>query len=378
MFAEWAFWLAVGFVAYVYFGYPLLLALISAAFRRPVRKAPIEPFISLIVPAYNEERSIEEKILTALDLDYPDDKYEVIVVSDGSSDRTVELAKKHEDGRRVKVIAFQKNRGKISALNEVTPAVQGEIVAYSDASSMPERSSLRMLAENFADPEVGAVSGVYRLSQKDKARLGRQEGVYWKYETFLKLKESEIDSILGCHGSLYAIRKALYPSPAASIINDDYVIPLRILHKGWRVAYEPRAVAFEEAEEMGGFGRRIRVMAGNFEQLAEIRGLLWPPRWMPLLFFISHKIGRLVAPLAMVAAVAANFFLLDQPLYRATLAAQAAFYLLAAVGTSEMLRPKALRLPYYFTMINMAVLFGFYYAFVNRGKLKWKESGRQP
>lgn len=373
MVAEWFFWLSVAFVVYTYFGYPALLIVLAKVLRRPVQKAPFEPFVSLIVPAYNEDHCIEEKAQKALSIDYPADKFEVIIVSDGSTDRTVELARKYEDGKRLRVLAIEPNGGKISALNQAVPTAQGEIIAFSDASSMPAVDSLRKLCENFADLDVGAVSGVYHVLKSDDAQYGRQEGFYWKYESYLKMKEAEIDSVLGCHGSLYAIRKDLYPYPASTTINDDYVIPLRILHKGWRVVYETEAVAYERAAEMGGFGRRVRIMAGNFEQLSEIGGLLWPFRWKLVLFFLSHKVGRLVVSLAMLGALVSNLFLLSHPLYWFTLAAQAGFYALAAAGTSESLKPKALRLPYYLTMINLATLFGFYYAFAGRKRLKWRK-----
>ena len=374
MAAEAIFWLSAAFVAYVYFGYPLLLIAWSRLAPRPVKKAPHTPFVSLMTSAYNEQAVIEQKIRTSLALDYPEDRYEIVVVSDGSKDRTVELARRFEDGKRVRVLAFEPNRGKLHCLNDAVPQLKGEIVAFSDASSMPAKDSLRELAANFADPEVGACSGVYQVLKKDEAELGGQEGFYWRYETFLKLREAEIDSILGCHGSLYAIRKDLYPFPSPDTINDDYVIPLRILHGGHRVAYEPKAVAYEEAKEMGGFSRRIRIMAGNFEQLREMSGLLTPPRWKPLFFFLSHKLGRLIAPAAMAAALVANLFLLERPLYQATLALQVAFYALSVMGAVWPLRPKILRAPYYFTMINVATLYGLYYAIAGRGRLRWKKA----
>ena len=375
MAAEAILWLSAAFVAYVYFGYPAALVIWSRVAPRPVKKAAITPFISLVTPAFNEERVIEEKIRTALALDYPPESYEIVVVSDGSSDRTVEIARRFEDGKRVRLVAFEPNRGKLRCLNEVVPQLEGEIVAFSDAASMPAKGALRELAANFADPRVGACSGVYQVLKKDEAELGAQEGLYWKYETFLKLREAEIDSILGCHGSLYAIRRDLYPFPSPDTINDDYVIPLRILQQGRRVAYEPKAVAYEEAQEMGGFSRRIRIMAGNFEQLREIGGLLAPPRWKPLFFFLSHKAGRLLAPFAMAAALLTNLLLLDRPLYQATLVLQAAFYILSAMGAVWPLKPKILRAPYYFTMINVATLYGLYYALFGRRRLRWNKAG---
>ncbi|MBI1353096.1 MAG: glycosyltransferase [Acidobacteria bacterium] len=368
---QWVFWLSVLATAYLYFGFPLLLAVLSKLFARPVRKGPVEPFVSLLIPAYNEADVIEEKLAACRRLDYPAEKIEVVVASDGSTDATCELVRPHADGARVRLLDFQQNRGKLAMLNAVVPELHGEIVVFSDAASMPSPNAVRDLASNFADPAVGAVSGVYRIENRDSHQLGQQAGFYWRYETWIKQKEAEIGSILGAHGALYAIRRELYPQLDPGVINDDFVIPLRIARAGWRVAYEPAAVAVEEAHEMGGFGRRIRIMTGNIEQLTEVFGFLWPPKqWLTLFFLLSHKAGRMFAPPAMIAALVANSFLLDQPLYQLTMAGQLGFYALAAAGGLGLLPIKALRLPYYFTMINLAALVGLLRLLT--GRRAWK------
>jgi len=177
---------------------------------------------------------------------------------------------------------------------------------------------------------------------------------------------------LGCHGSLYALRKELYPFPKPGTINDDYVIPIRIVQKGYRVTYEPGAVSVEEAHEMTGFSRRVRIMTGNFEQLSELGALIWPPRPLPLFFFLSHKAGRLLVPLAMIALLITNALLLDRPLYLALGVGQLAFYLLVALGAVVQLKQKLLRLPYYFCMINAAAFVGMYHALIGRRQMAWK------
>ena len=194
----------------------------------------------------------------------------------------------------------------------------------------------------------------------------------YKRQTYLKLAEADVGSILGCHGSLYAIRRALYPFPKPGTINDDYVIPMRILSQGYRVAYETGAVAFEEAHEMGGFSRRVRIMTGNVEQLREMKALLNPLRPGPLFFFLSHKAGRLLVPIAMLAALGANMFLLDKVFYRALFGLQLAFYALVLLGALVRLQPKILRLPYYFCMINAAAFVGMYHAVRGGRTLAWK------
>ncbi len=371
MTAETLFWLSLATCLYGYAGYPALLWAMAALWRRPVRKAPVEPGVSLVIPAYNEENVIEAKLQNALALDYPPDKLEIVVVSDGSTDRTNAIAARYAAGR-LRLIAFAANRGKLAALNDAVPQLRGEIAVFSDAASMLRPDALRRLVECFADPTVGAVSGLYRVHNAEAAELGAQEDFYWKYETYLKRLEAELHSIIGAHGALYAIRKDLYPFPPPGIINDDYVIPVRILQKGYRIYYETGAVASEEAHEMRGFSRRVRIMTGNFQQLRELPALLWPPRPLPLFFFLSHKAARLLVPFAMIGLAVSNLFLLGQPVYFAAFLAQAAFYAAVLLGALLPAGPRLFRLPYYFSMINAAAFLGAYYALAGREKPLWK------
>ena len=372
MLAPLVFWISIAVPVYAYFGYPLVLMLLRAIIHRDVKKGPVEPSVSLLIPAYNEGDVIERKIQNSLALDYPADRLEIVVASDGSKDDTAEAARRLEDGTRVRVLAYPQNRGKIPTLNASVPELRGEIVVFSDAAAMLFPDSVRKLVSNFADPEVGAVSGLYKVVKADEVDIGKSEDFYWKYETFLKVQESRLASTLGGHGHLHAIRKDLYPFPPPGTINDDYVIPVSVLGKGYRAVYEPSAVVYEEAHEMTGFGRRIRIMAGNIQQLREIGSLLWPLRAMPLFFFLSHKVSRLLVPFAMVAALVANLFLLDQPVYLTLFFLQAIFYLLAISGTIWQLKPKTLLLPFYFCMINVATFFGFYHALTSRRRMAWK------
>lgn len=368
--AQLLFWLSAGFVIYVYAGYPLLLWALQAVLRPSPRRQPIEPTVSLLVAAYNEAAIIAEKIRNSLTLDYPADKLEIVIASDGSTDATADIVRSFSEGEsrgRVRLIPFAQNRGKMAVLNDAVPQLSGEIVAFSDASSMLAADSVRTLVQSFDDPRVGAASGVYRLLKQDQSRLGSQEDLYWKYETFLKVQEARLGAFTGAHGSLYAIRRALYPFPSPNTINDDFTIPMRILGQGYRVAYEPAAVAYEEAREMEGFSRRVRITAGNVEQLREIRNLLWPPRPFVLFCLLSHKTARLLVPVFMFVALIANIALRRQTPYSLLLIGQAAFYGLALLGAFVTLWPKVLRLPYYFCMINSA-LFAWVYQAARHGR----------
>jgi poly-beta-1,6-N-acetyl-D-glucosamine synthase len=260
-------WASAAVAAYIYVGFPLLLAFLQRFARRPIARRPIEPTVSVLVAAYNEAGVIEAKIRNSLALDYPRGRIDIAIACDGPKDSTTAIAQRVTaaigDGR-VRVFPYPVNRGKLHVLNDTMRELQGEIVVLTDAASMLAPDAVRRLVENFADPQVGAVSGVYRISRGDEAALGNQEDLYWRYETFLKEAEGDVGSILGCHGALYAVRRSLYPYPAPTTINDDYVIPMRILQAGYRVAYDSRAEAREEAHEMAGFSRRVRIMTGNF------------------------------------------------------------------------------------------------------------------
>jgi cellulose synthase/poly-beta-1,6-N-acetylglucosamine synthase-like glycosyltransferase len=370
--AKIVFWVGLAIPVYAYFGYPLMLVLLRRLIHHKVRKAPCEPFISILIPAYNEAAMIGHKIQNCLALDYPAEKMEIVVACDGPSDGTTAIAKSFEDGKRVRVLDFRDNRGKIAVLNDGVRSLRGEIIVFSDAAALLVRDSVRKLIENFADPAVGAASGKYTVVKADEVDVGKSEDFYWKYETLLKVMESELSSTLGGHGHLHAIRRDLYPFPPPGTINDDYIIPVSVLAKGYRAVYEPTAIVYEEAKEMTGFGRRVRIMAGNLQQLREIRGVLWPLQPFPLFFFLSHKVSRLLVPFGMVAALIANLWLMDGPLYQALFIGQVAFYAIALLGTMFKLRPKAIMLPFYFCMINAATFFGLYHALTSRRRMAWK------
>ena len=326
----------------------------------------------MLVAAYNEAEVIAAKIENALAVDYPAGRLETVVASDGSTDATNAIAARYDDGTRIRLLAFPVNRGKLATMNDAVRQLTGEIVVFSDASSMIAPEAIRMLVSNFADPGVGAVSGAYLVRNPGQSALGKQEDFYWRFETSLKAAEAEVSSTLGAHGSMYAIRRELYPFPEPGVINDDFVIPMRIVAQGYRAVYEPAAVAVEEAHEMEGFRRRVRIASGNIQQLAELPKLLMPPRLLPLFFFISHKAMRLLVPPAMIVCFVANLFLLGEPIYNALFVGQIAFYALALGGAAFALRPRLLRLPYYFSMVNAGVLVAVFERTVRRRPVAWR------
>jgi poly-beta-1,6-N-acetyl-D-glucosamine synthase len=370
------FWIAFAIPMYGYLGYPLTLLALRRVLKRSVRKQDITPRVSLLIPAFNESANIERKIRNSLALDYPGDLMEIVVACDGSTDDTpqlaIRMATSAEAQGRVRVLNFPVNRGKIMALNAAVLHLCGEIIVFSDASAILNADAVRVLVRNFGDRSVGSVSGKYTVIKPHEVSIGASEDFYWKYETFLKTQEGELSSALGGHGHLHAIRAELYPFPPAGTINDDYIIHASVIAKGWRAVYEADAVIREEAREMTGFGRRVRIMAGNIQQLREIGTLVRPLRPLPLFCFLCHKGLRLVVPFAMIAALFANALLLNQRIYRVSFAGQIAFYVLAICGAIIRLRPKFLMLPYYFSMINAAMFLGSYHAATGLRRMPWK------
>lgn len=372
---KFLFWLSLGFILYTYLGYPILVVILAALKNKRIRKKPITPKVSLLITAYNEEGVIRDKIENSFRLDYPRDSLEIVVVSDGSTDRTNEIVKEYS-GQGVILHEYPSNSGKVSALNKSIPEVKGEILVFTDTSSMLSSDSIRELTSNFADSSVGCVTGDYIVLGKKEAALGEEEDFYWKYETFIKEKETRIGSILGAHGSLYAIRKELYSFPEDRIINDDYWIPMEIIKRRYRAIYEPKAVATEVAEMMGGFSRRLRIAVGNYQQLFLLKSLFKPFRGWLILQFFSHKVLRLVVPWFFVTLLVSNFFLRGM-FYLAFLSLQLVFYGLAFWGMKlhhkKGIEIRLVKLPYYLCMINCSFLIGLCRFLRYGGRVTWKK-----
>jgi len=355
-------------VGFAYAAYPVLIWALSRLFgRRPVRPVATDaelPFVSLIIAAHNEEDAIEARVRNALASDYPADRFEVIVASDGSTDRTNRLVRRFDDPR-VRLLAFDRRRGKAAVLNEAIPQADGDVVMLSDANTHTAPDAARLLAAWFLDPTVCAVCG--KLVLVDRANGTNADGLYWKYETFLKLCESRLGALLGSNGAIYAVRKpAFVPLPPNTLV-DDFVLPLLAkCRSGGRIVYDRQAVAVEEtAADLGAeFRRRARIGAGGFQSIGLLGHLLHPAHGWVSLTFASHKVLRWLCPFFLLAALFANLALVNVTGFGWLLAAQVAFYLLAVAGQRLPLpaRPralKALRLPSMFVLMNAALFVGF-------------------
>jgi cellulose synthase/poly-beta-1,6-N-acetylglucosamine synthase-like glycosyltransferase len=376
MLLAWLCVIALATLAYIYVGYPLLVGLLARAFGREPRKAPMTPAVTLLIPAYNEEAHLEERLQNSLQLDYPKERLDIVVASDGSTDRTHAIAAAYA-ARGVRLIMMPRNIGKSAMLSLVVPTLSSDIVVLSDASTALEPGALRALIANFADPRVGGVCGLYRLQGSGDVR-GAGEGLYWRYETWIKQQESRLHSILGAHGACYAIRKALFVPLEQGAINDDYLIAMRIVAQGYRMVYEPLAVGWERhlASFEGEFARRRRIAAGNCQQIVALRHMLHPGYGWPAFCFFSHKVLRTLAPVLMLLVLFTSPWL-PSPWGLLLLIAQGLFYGSALAGFACQQYGHAIQClsaPLYFCVGNLAMLLGLLNYCFRRRSVAWERA----
>jgi cellulose synthase/poly-beta-1,6-N-acetylglucosamine synthase-like glycosyltransferase len=376
------FWLCLAGLVYAYAVYPLLIWCLARFVRRttPADVADDElPTVSLLIAAFNEEAVIEKRLQSALLMDYPRERLEIVVASDGSSDRTAEIIRRFSS-HGVKLLHYKERRGKATVLNASFPELGGDLVLLSDANTQIDPSAIRKMVRWFRDENMGVVCG--RLILTD-AQSGRNvDGMYWRYETFLKQCEARLGALLGANGAIYMIRRDLFePIPAETII-DDFVIPLSAkLRTDCRIAYECAARAWEEtsASMIGEFHRRARIGAGGFQCIGWLWKLLSPRRgWISFTFF-SHKVLRWCGPFLLILLLISNLYLCADPMYRRAMFLQLGFYGLAAGLAFVPIRPKLLRplrLMPMFTGMNLALFVGFWRWIKGSQKAAWKRTER--
>jgi len=356
MIAELLFWLAVLLVFYAYFGYPLLLALLGKLVQRPIvtgTTAPL-PEVTLIIPVHNEERVIDAKLRNLEDLDYPGNRLMVLIVSDGSTDGTRQRVLAYPGDLQVRFLELSQRQGKAAALNLGLTNTRSEIVVFTDASIMLATDALRRIVAPFQDASIGCVSG------EDHIPGGGGEGLYGRYELFLRNLESRISSIAGASGSFYAMRTSLC-QPFLSGLAPDFLSVLSTVEQGYRAVTEPSAFGSMSSTKStrGEFTRKVRTLIRGMTALWHARGLLSPFRsGLFSLVLWSHKLMRWAVPWFMLLALLANFFLLHKWFYQFTFLLQSAFYVLAAIGLlgSERIRNNPLiKLPLYLVVVNAGI-----------------------
>jgi len=390
------FWLSLAAIGWSYAGYPLMLllwaglgdALSALRFvgggpdRRAPAAGPALPRVSVVFSAFDEEAWIRRKVENCLALDYPPDRLEVLVGCDGCSDRTAQIARE-AGGDRVTVHELFPRAGKAAVLSTVVPKARGDLVVLTDANVMLDRGAVRALVRRFRDGAVGAVVGRLRLF--NPTRQDFEETLYWRYETVVRYLEGKRGCALGANGGIYAIRRLLFSPLPADTVTDDFVIPLGIALRGWRVPFEPGAVAREETTEDAGreFGRRARIGAGNWQALSRVPGLLDPRTGFLFLSFVSHKLLRWATPFLMGIALACSAILAAAPgawWYRAALVAQLGFYALALLGRNAQRLTGTLRrlasLAHYFVAMNAALAVGLWRFLKGTQRAAWERTAR--
>ena len=372
-------WISVALILYSQIGYTLLMRAWAARRPRDVEGDPRLPRVSVLVVAHNEAARIEARIENLLALDYPKDRLEIVVGSDGSTDDTAGRAAAYSRAG-VRVIAFHDRRGKTSVLDDLVPRCRGEIVVLADARQRFERGAVRALARRFADPRVGAAGGeLILLDDGPDSGAGRGLGLYWRFEKSIRLSESRVDSTVGATGAIYALRRELFDPIPPDTLLDDVVIPMRIVRLGYRVVFEPRARAHDRTpgaarEE---FVRKVRTIAGNFQMFARERWMLDPLRNRLWLQTVSHKGLRLLGPLLLGTAFVANLCLVGRPFYDATLLLQGAFYASALWGVVEpTARGRAVvAVPYTICLLTWATTVAFVQVLTGRQRVTWDRAG---
>jgi cellulose synthase/poly-beta-1,6-N-acetylglucosamine synthase-like glycosyltransferase len=294
--AYWVCWGSIALLVHVFIGYPLMMWLAARFSPKPVRKQPATPTVTMVIAVYDGEAQIQSKLANLQALDYPHEHIEILIACDGCRDHTAELARGYGDPR-VRVLEFAQRRGKAACLNDAVAQAHGELLLLTDLRQKLSPQALRELAANLADPTVGAVSGELQM---ENVRSGFAQGVdaYWRYEKLIRLSESRSGSAVGVTGALYAMRRSLFvPLPAGTVL-DDVLIPMRVAAAGYRVVFEPHALAWDQSSQQPAEERRrkIRTLAGNY-QLIQLAPWLLSPWSNPLwLRFVSHKLLRLLAP----------------------------------------------------------------------------------
>lgn len=385
-----AFWLSIALILYTFIGYGFLLFILVKIKRLFVRPVVFElesnlPSVSVLIAAYNEQDYILDKIVNTLELDYPRNLLQLIFVTDGSSDRTPDIIKEHQD---ILLLHQDQRSGKMAAIKRAMPFVKNEIIVFTDANTFLNKSALKELVKHYQNAKVGAVAGEKRiLVEKVADASSAGEGFYWKYESRLKKWDYELYSNVGAAGELFSIRKSLYEPVASDTIIDDHMIAMRIAEKGYIIAYEPNAYAMETASANSGeeLKRKVRIAAGGLQSILRLKKAANPFNHPLLTFqYISHRVLRwTIVPLLLILSLILNGLIIvkhDLLIYKILFAAQILFYILSIAGLyfeSKNLKVKAFFVPYYFCMMNYAVLAGMLRYMKRNQSAAWEKSKRK-
>lgn len=360
---EVLFWINLLFLLYVYGGYVLFTLLFKR--QREVVDPSFKPKCTLLIAAYNEEKVIERKIQNSLELDYPERQLEIIIVADGSTDQTAEIVSRYP---LVKLFYQPERKGKLAAIQRVLPAVQSEIVVFTDANTFLNGSALNMLVPHFADATVGGVSGEKKVSNLPTST--GTEGIYWKYESWLKQKDSEFYSVVGAAGELFAIRASLYTTIEENLVLDDFIQSMLICNQGYRVVYEQMAVATELPSQTlkDEFSRKVRITSGGFQAIHYLKNKMNFHKFPALSFlYFSHRVFRwMPAPVCFFLLLPLNLWIVllgGNLLYETILVIQVLMYMIALAGRPFSISGKTAKLVsviHYFLLMQIAAIAGLF------------------
>jgi poly-beta-1,6-N-acetyl-D-glucosamine synthase len=379
------FWVLLGIILYTYFGYGFILVLITM-FKNTFlssRHLPAPsslPMVTVIIPAYNETSVLARKVNSILYSEYPEDRMEILLITDGSTDGSENMK---FDDPEVRILHQAERQGKSAAINRAVKFASGDIIIITDANAITNREAIWRMVRHFSMPEVGGVSGEKRVVQEAEVSSVAGEGIYWKYESLLKNLGARLYSIVGAAGELFAFRRVLFEPIEKDTILDDFVLSMKILKKGYRIAYEPGAYSMELPSKsiMDEFHRKVRISSGVFQALPRLP-FLFNPLFNPILFFqfISHRFLRwTLAPLALVLILFVNIGLLETRFYYWFFFFQIFFYVTAVMGyflKNVTLTIPALFVPFYFCMMNVAVFRGLVEYMKGRHSVLWKKAER--
>ena len=372
--------LSVALIAYTYLLFPALCWFRSMCAPFPVAATDIEPSVSLIVACYNEEQDIPDKLENILDIDYPDDKFEVIIASDGSNDRTNEIVRSYER-RGIRLLELPR-QGKAQTLNAAVPKSNGEILVFSDSNSQYETQAIRKIVRPFADDSVGGVAGnqCYVKGNKTSPQSTEQgEQAYWNVDRLLKIWESRAGNTISATGAIYAIRRSLFQEIPDGV-TDDFTTSTRVIAQGRRLVFEPEARSWEPVASSAGreFGRKVRVMSRGLRAVWMMRELLNPLRYgFYSLQLFSHKILRRQMYMPLLVVFVTTLLLCPKlPILIPLAAAQLLFYLAAVVGWISqrvgLKLPKVFFLPFYFCLVNVACIAATFNVLTGRKIIRWQ------
>ncbi len=374
---ESIFFISFSLIAYSYFIYPLLL-FIGCSLKKKTGDYPYQhvcPSLSVIIAAYNEESVIQEKIVNSLGLDYPSDKVEIFIGSDGSTDKTDELCKQYST---VKFVRIEPRQGKPNILNKLIPLADGEIIVLSDANTMIESAALKNLVRHFSDPAVGGICGKLILVQNNSNAPEACEGIYWTYESKIKEMESALYSTIASNGGIYAIRKNLYTEIPKDTIIDDLFISLNILEQHKRIVFEKNARAYEQASKnfYDEFWRKVRIGAGNFQTFFRKHTFLKNVSFFVSFAYLSHKIIRWFIPLLLIAIYVSCIKLNNTLFFNYIFWILNICILFTFVGIFFRTKNRIINFISYFFSLNFALMLGYLKYICGLQKITWRKATR--